>query len=49
MWDAGLPWHDCDAWLQDDESAAANFLEHIGRVGMAHDKASGGKWLVCDP
>ena len=51
-WDAvvkhGLDWSQYDDWLQ-GKSVCAEFLEKIGRIGMAHDKNSDTEWLVCDP
>jgi len=52
-WDAvlrmGLPWSEYDVWLSDKRSPVADFLEAVGRIGMAHDRKSDAKWLVCDP
>jgi len=45
----GLPWSEYDVWLSDKRSPVADFLEAVGRIGMAHDRKSDAKWLVCDP
>ena len=54
-WDAviklALPWSVYDEWVQKGKSKVADFLEAVGRIGLAHDKGkdSDSMWLVCDP
>ena len=44
-----LDWGLYDDWLRRGKSQQADFLESVGRIGMAHDKDKDSKWLVCDP
>ena len=54
-WDAviklALPWSVYDVWVQRGKSKEADFLEAVGRIGLAHDKEKDpdSMWLVCDP
>ena len=54
-WDAvvklGLSWDEYDKWVEKGKSKEADFLEAIGRIGLAHDQSKDpdSQWLVCDP
>lgn len=47
----GMDWDIYDKMVRSGRSERADFLEAIGRVGMAHDQSRDpdSRWLVCDP